>query len=62
MALATGDIRLIELCSGELRRWQYLGADGRSIVWWRDLDSGQEFSESSLMYAWRILDNRPEAP
>lgn len=49
----------IELCSGEIRRWRYLGADARSQVWWRDMESGQEFSESSLMYAWRILDEEP---
>lgn len=46
----------IELCSGEIRHWRYLGADARSQVWWQDVESGHEFSESSLMYAWRILD------
>ena len=46
---------LIELCSGEQRRWHYLGADTRGAVWWRDLETGMEFSESSVMYAWSIL-------
>lgn len=55
-ALRSEAIFRIELCSGEVRRWQYLGTDARSLVWWRDLDSRLEFNESSLMYAWRILD------
>lgn len=46
---------LIELCSGEQRRWRCLGADARGQVWWRDVDSGQEFNEGSLMYAWQIV-------
>ena len=52
----------IELCSGEIRRWRYLGADARSQIWWRDLESGREFNESSLMYAWRVLDEENERP
>lgn len=44
----------IELCSGEIRRWRYLGIDAQSQVWWCDLDTGQQFNESSLMYAWQI--------
>jgi hypothetical protein len=50
----TGEIYDIELCSGESRRWQYLGPDGREQIWWRDTESGLEFSETSLMYAWHI--------
>ena len=50
-----GTTYLIELCSGELRRWRYLGPDARSQIWWRDVESGLEFSESSLMYAWQIV-------
>lgn len=50
-----GTTYLIELCSGELRRWRYLGPDARSQIWWRDVESGLEFSESSLMYAWQII-------
>ena len=46
---------LIELCSGELRRWRYLGPDARSQIWWRDVESGREFTESSVMYAWQIV-------
>jgi len=44
----------IALCSGEVRRWSYLGPDARSEAWWRDMDTGLEFNESSLMYAWQI--------
>ena len=50
-----GTTYLIELCSGELRHWRYLGPDARSQIWWRDVESGLEFSESSLMYAWQIV-------
>ena len=48
-------IYLIELCSGEQRHWRYLGPDSRSTIWWRDEESGREFNETSLMYAWRIV-------
>lgn len=44
----------IELCSGEVRYWQYLGPDSRGLIWWLDTESKQEFSEASLMYAWSI--------
>lgn len=50
-----GTTYLIELCSGELRRWRYLGPDARSQIWWRDVESGREFTESSVMYAWQIV-------
>ena len=46
---------LIELCSGEQRCWEYLGPDGRGVVWWRDTEGGREFSEDSLLYAWKIV-------
>lgn len=49
-------IYVIELCSGEHRRWRYLGPGEQSRGWWRDLETGLEFSETSLMYAWRIID------
>ena len=55
-ALRSQAIFRIELCSGEIRRWRYLGPDARSQVWWQDVENGHEFNESSLMYAWRILD------
>lgn len=55
-----GTTYLIELCSGELRRWRYLGPDARSQIWWRDVESGLEFSESSLMYAWQIVSREGE--
>ena len=45
----------IVLCSGERVRWQYLGPDSRSAVWWRDLETGSEFNEASRMYAWRVI-------
>jgi hypothetical protein len=50
----------IELCSGEHRRWRYLGPDSRSSVWWRDLETGSEFSEASLMYVWQIIRKQEE--
>ena len=45
----------IALCSGEIRRWRYLGQDELSQVWWLDVETGLEFNESSLMYAWQIV-------
>ncbi len=55
MAPKTGETYDIELCSGEFRRWQYLGPDERAQIRWRDTESGLEFSEASLMYAWQIV-------
>ena len=52
----------IELCSGEIRRWRYLGPDASAQVWWHDMETGLEFNESSLMYAWQILPDEEEAP
>ena len=52
----------IELCSGERCRWRYLGLDVRQEPVWRDLASGREFGESSVMYAWKILAEVPPAP
>lgn len=52
----TGVSYLIALCSGEERRWCYLGQDARGASWWRDLETELEFSESSLMYAWSIVE------
>lgn len=49
-------VYVIELCSGERRRWCYLAQSGNGEgAWWRDEDSRAEFSEASLMYVWRIL-------
>lgn len=45
----------VELCSGERRHWRYLGPDAHAVVWWQDVESGREFNESGLMYAWRIV-------
>ena len=49
-------IYLIELCSGEQRRWRYLGQDRQGAAWWRDLETSLEFNEGSLMYAWSIVE------
>jgi len=50
-----GKVYRIELCSGEERQWRCLGGDARGGTWWRDLESGSEFNETALMYAWRIV-------
>ncbi len=42
---------LIELCSGEQRRWRFEGVDGRGFGWWLDEETGFGFSDASLMYA-----------
>jgi len=47
-------VYVIELCSGERRRWRFQGSDAQGNLWWQDVESSKEFSESSLMYAWRI--------
>ncbi len=48
-------IYLIELCSGEYRRWRFCGFDSGSQIWWCDLETGREFSETSVMYSWKIV-------
>lgn len=53
-------VYLIELCSGEQRRWRYLGTDARGTPWWRDEENGLEFNEGSLMYAWQIVSQERE--
>lgn len=45
----------VELCSGERRRWQYLGIGTYADVWWRDMENGKEFNEATVMYAWTII-------
>ena len=50
-----GEFYVIELCSGELRHWRYLGPGAQSTARWRDMETGLEFSETSVMYAWRIV-------
>lgn len=57
----TGSDYLIELCSGERRAWRYLGPGAHGSAWWRDLETGQEFNEASLMYAWQIVAPLPAA-
>lgn len=51
----------IALCSGEERCWRYLGRQGETGQW-QDEESGQSFSEASVMYAWRIIAAEPVAP
>ncbi len=59
IALDINAVYTIELCSGELRQWKYLGQDSRRLVWWMDLETRQEFNESSLMYAWSVKGRAP---
>jgi hypothetical protein len=47
---------VIKLCSGEQRRWRFLGQDRQGAAWWRDLETSLEFNEGSLMYAWQIVE------
>jgi len=58
--LDTDGVNEIELCSGEHRRWRYVRPDSYSSVWWRDLETGSEFSEASLMYVWQIIRKHEE--
>ena len=62
MTPVVGTVYEIALCSGERRHWRYLGADARGSRWWRDCESGSEFSEGSLMYAWSIVGEIPPTP
>lgn len=50
-----GRTYVVELCSGERRRWRYLGPDARGLAWWRDEETGRTFSEASLMYVWALV-------
>lgn len=50
----------VELCSGERRHWTCLGPDARDNQWWRDVETGFEFSEAALMYVWTIIREHPE--
>ena len=52
--LVVNAVYAIELCSGEVRYWQYLGSDSRRLFWWLDTETKQEFNEASIMYAWSI--------
>ena len=53
-------VYVVELCSGEQRRWCYRGVDRRGVGWWKDMETGVEFSDTSLLYVWQLL--RKEAP
>lgn len=59
MALDINAVYSIELCSGETKEWKYLGPDSRRLVWWMDLETKQEFCESSLMFAWNVKGKVP---
>lgn len=53
--LKPGAVYLVELCSGEQRRWQYLGSLAPENRRWWDLETAREFGEASLLYAWKII-------
>lgn len=57
-----GVVYVVELCSGEKRRWRHCGVDGRGVGWWRDMETGVEFSDTSLLYVWQILQREDESP
>lgn len=52
----------IGLCCGDTRIWEFVGVDARGGEWWRDPESGDEFSADSLMYAWWIIEAYLPAP
>ncbi len=56
MELRVGQIYAVRLCSGELRRWRFDGQDARGFAWWHDVETDMGFSESSLLYAWELLE------
>lgn len=62
MILEPLSIYRIKLCSGEQRRWQFLRMDGLSRSIWRDLDTGLEFNETSLLYVWEVVGKDSESP
>ncbi len=51
-----GAVYLVELCSGEQCHWQYLGPFGPENRRWWDIETAREFSEGSLLYAWKIIE------
>ncbi len=55
--LLVNHVYSIELCSGEKRRWKYLGEDDSGKVWWTDQDTGAVFNEESIMYVWTVFDD-----
>lgn len=55
MEAREGRVYIVELCSGEQRRWRFLGADAGGVVCWRDEETGRVFSEASVMYVWKIV-------
>ena len=52
--LVVNAIYRVELCGSEAR-WQYLGQDEHAEPCWRDVETGREFRESGVMYAWQII-------
>lgn len=57
--LVINSVYAVELGSGEVRYWQYLGPDSRRLVWWLDTETKQEFNEASLTYPWSIKGRHP---
>lgn len=56
--LVVNAVYAIELSSGEVRYWQYLGSDSRRLFWWLDTATKQEFNEASIMYVWSIKEQQ----
>lgn len=50
-----GVVYLVELCSGERRRWRYLGPPGAENARWQDAETAREFGEASVLYAWKLI-------
>lgn len=57
MVLRVNDIYPVKLCSGEVRRWKYLGQGAGERIWWCDVTTGSIFNEESILYTWEILEN-----
>ncbi len=54
-----GQRYLIGLCCGDARIWEFIRVDARSFEWWRDTETGNEFSSAGVMYAWWIIEALP---
>ena len=54
-----GQRYLIGLCCGDARTWEFIRVDARSFEWWRDTETGNEFSSAGVMYAWWIIEALP---
>lgn len=54
-----GQRYLIGLCCGDARIWEFIRVDARSFEWWRDTETGNEFSSAGIIYAWWIIEALP---